>query len=88
MHYLAGILFEWRGELNDAFISYRKAAEAYERYEVEYGVSQPSSLKRDLLSTANALSFAEEYDHYLKKYGDSYIAPEMDGEVRGTDPDP
>ena len=76
MHYLAGMLFEWQGERNDAFISYRKADEAYERYAEQYGVSHPSSLKTDLLRTAKALGFAEEYEHYLKKYGDSYDKPE------------
>jgi len=72
MQYLAGMLFEWQGELNDAFISYRKAEEAYEKYEREYGVPQPSSLKGDLLRTARALGFSEEYEHYLKKYSNSY----------------
>lgn len=80
MHYLAGILFEWQGERNDAFISYRKAAEAYERYEQEYGIPQPSSLKSDLLRTASALGFAEEYEQYLRKYGDSHDQPEIDRE--------
>lgn len=80
MHYLAGLLFEWQGELNDAFISYRKAAESYERYEKEYGIPQPSSLKSDLLRAASALRFEEEYDYYLKKYGDSYVKPETDEE--------
>ncbi len=81
MQYLAGMLFEWQGERNDAFISYRKAEEAYERYAEQYGTSQPSSLKSDLLRTANALGFAEEYEYYLKKYGDSYDKPEISGEV-------
>ena len=30
--YLSGILYETRGELNDAFIAYRKALDAYEAY--------------------------------------------------------
>ncbi len=81
MQYLTGILFEWQGELNDAFISYRKAAEAYEKYEQEYGVSQPASLKDDLLRTANALGFEEEYEHYLKKFGSSYKPADSNGEV-------
>ncbi|MFC1715946.1 COG3014 family protein [Candidatus Poribacteria bacterium] len=81
MHYLAGILFEWQGERNDAFISYRKAEEAYGRYQQEYGLLQPLSLKNDLLRTASALGFSEEYDYYLKKYGDSYNEPELNGET-------
>ena len=81
MQYLSGILFEWEGELNDAFISYRKAEEAYEKYEREYGVPQPSSLKGDLLRTAKALGFSEEYEHYLKKYASSYDETDSDREL-------
>ncbi len=80
MHYLAGILFEWQGEINDAFISYRKAEESYERYEKEYGIPHPSSLKSDLLRAASALRFEEEYNYYLEKYGDSYVKPATDEE--------
>jgi len=81
MQYLAGILFEWQGERNDALISYRKAEEAYEKYAEHYGVSQPSSLKSDLLRTTNNLGFAEEYERYLEKYGDSF---DMSKTVEGT----
>ncbi len=81
MHYLAGTLFEWQGEINDAFISYRKAAESYERYQQEYGIPYPVSLKSDLLRTADTLGFAAEYDHYLKKYGVSYDKPEIGQEA-------
>jgi hypothetical protein len=81
MQYLAGILFEWQGELNDAFISYRKAEEAYEKYEREYGVPQPPSLKGDLLRTAKALGFSEEYEHYREKYAGSYQLTDSDEET-------
>lgn len=81
MQYLAGILFEWQGELNDAFISYRKAEEAYEKYNREYGLPQPVFLKSDLLRTAKALGFEEEYEHYVKKYGDSYYPTSSDSEL-------
>lgn len=76
MNYLAGMLFEWQGERNDAFISYRKAEEAYEKYAEVYSISPPSSLSNDLIRTANDLGFAEEYEQYLRKYGDSYIESE------------
>jgi len=72
MQYLTGALYEWQGELNNAFISYRKAEEAYDVYEKEYGVPKPPSLKVNLLKSARKLGFAEEYEHYLKKFGSSY----------------
>jgi len=78
MQYLAGMLFEWQGELNDAFISYRKAEEAYGKYKQEYGVPQPPSLKNDLLRTSKALGFMDEHERYLEKYGGSYDDTESD----------
>lgn len=68
MHYLAGSLFEWQGELNDAFISYRKAESAYEKYMREYNVSPPSTLKYDLIRISKKLRFSEEYEYYKDKY--------------------
>jgi hypothetical protein len=44
-------------------------------------VSQPLSLKNDLLRTAKYLGFTEEYEHYLKKYGDSHVPVDSDREV-------
>jgi hypothetical protein len=72
MQYLAGMLFEWQGEVNDAFISYRKAEEAYGKYKQEYGVPHPPSLENDLLRTSKALGFMDEHERYLEKYGGSY----------------
>jgi hypothetical protein len=81
MQYLAGMLFEWQGEINDAFISYRKAEAAYEKYKQEYGVPQPPSLKNDLLRTSKALGFMDEHERYLKKYGGSYDETESEGQT-------
>lgn len=72
MQYLAGVLFEWQGEFNDAFISYRTSEKAYEKYEKEYGIPQPSTLKNDLLRLSKALDFTEEHEYYLKKYNTTY----------------
>jgi hypothetical protein len=72
IQYIAGIIFEWQGELNNALVSYRKAEAAYEKYQKEYGISQPASLITDLLRTANDLGFAEEYEYYKQKYGESF----------------
>lgn len=64
MRYVAGALYESAGETNDAFISYRKAFEAYDVYEREYGTRAPSSLPDDLVRTARRLGFSEEADQY------------------------
>ena len=63
--YVAGALYEDAGELNDAFISYKLAYEAYEIYEMEYGIPAPSFLLDDLVRTATAMSFTEEIERYV-----------------------
>ena len=69
IQYLTGILYEWQGELNDAFISYRQAEEAYQVYASEFGIKPPSELKNALLRLSEALGFSQEHEHYLQKYG-------------------
>ena len=62
--YLAGALYESGAEINDAFISYRKAHEAYEKYARAYGTKAPSFLLNDLVRMAKLLSFTDEYEKY------------------------
>lgn len=56
-HYLSGLVHEAGDELNDAFISYRKALSGYEEYEHFYGVEIPRILIKDLLYSSYALGF-------------------------------
>ena len=61
IRFLMGVLYEADGEVNDAFISYRKAEEIYSRdYANNYGVSAPNLLIENLLSTGKELGFTEE----------------------------
>ena len=69
--YLSGILYEAKEEVNDAFISYRKADEAYGDYRKNYGTPMPPPLPNDLLRTTAALGFTEEHEHYLKQFPDT-----------------
>jgi uncharacterized protein len=64
IRYLMGALYESRGEINDAFISYRKAHEVYAVYQREYGTPAPSFLLDDLVRTATMLGFADEAGQY------------------------
>jgi hypothetical protein len=66
--YLSGILYEAKGELNDAFISYRKAHQAYGDYRKNYGTPMPPMLPADLLRVTEALRFTEEHQDYLKQF--------------------
>ena len=72
IRYIAGVLYEHGGEINDAFISYRKAYEAYQTYRKEYGTSTPSFLLDDLVRTATLLSFPEEAAAYKAAGGRAF----------------
>ena len=77
-HYLAGLIQEAGGEINDAFISYVQAYKAYKEYEKMFGMGVPDELKRDILRLALRLGFRDKYDYFLKKFGEEY-APEETG---------
>jgi uncharacterized protein len=62
--YLSGILYESTGEINDAFIAYQKAHEAYALYESTFGTPEPPFLLNDLVRTARMLAFTEEAERY------------------------
>ena len=62
--YLSGILYEAKGELNDAFIAYRKAYETYQDYRKYYKTALPPPLPRDLLRVTEALNLREEHAFY------------------------
>lgn len=69
---LMGILYEASGtssDLNDAFISYRKALEAYESdYRSHYGLEPPQLLKENLLAAAEGMGKGE-FQKYRRKFG-------------------
>lgn len=72
VRYIAGALYESAGEINDAFISYQKAYEAYGTYAKEYGTQPPGFLLDDLVRTATLLSFTEEAERYCLLGGQAY----------------
>ncbi|MDY0091490.1 MAG: hypothetical protein RBT80_02200 [Candidatus Vecturithrix sp.] len=68
--YLSGILYDAMGEVNDAFIDYRNAYNAYrEDYQEYYGTPVPEQLKHDLLRTASALGFHDVLHEYQQTFG-------------------
>jgi hypothetical protein len=81
IRYIAGVLYENEGEINDAFISYRKSYEAYELYEKEYGTKAPAFLLDDLVRTAELLSFDDEAEKYKDIGG---RLPDVDGKHGGS----
>lgn len=77
--YFAGMLFEWAGETNDAFTSYRAAEQYYSAYGDSGGVKAPPDIGRRLVLLARQLNFTEEAELYENRYG----APDPSEEGRG-----
>jgi hypothetical protein len=71
IRFLMGLLYEASGEINDAFISYRKAEEIYRTdYRINYGVRPPDFLIEKLLCCAEALEFYAESAEIQRRYPD------------------
>lgn len=68
--YVSGILYEATGDLNNAFIAYRNAYEAYESMQGWSKMSSPPSLRSDLLRTAEALNLTTEFAEYRRAFPD------------------
>ena len=68
--YLSGILYEWAGDWNDAFIAYRWAERAYKQYEEALGIPFPQEVGESLVRLAGKLGFQEEFERYAAIYGE------------------
>lgn len=66
--YLTGILYESTGDVNNAFIAYRKAYETYESMRGWSRVGEPAQLQSDLLRTADALHLTSEFAAYERAF--------------------
>ncbi|MBS1743018.1 MAG: hypothetical protein JST81_08275 [Bacteroidetes bacterium] len=70
---LQGMIYEMAGDINNAFIAYRNAADVYLKAGGEYyGVTIPEQLKKDLLRTARAMGFGSEAERYAKIFNANY----------------
>jgi uncharacterized protein len=66
--YLSGILYESTGDVNNAFIAYRKAYEIYDATRAWSNTAVPSQLTKDLLRTAEAMHFTQELTEYQSAF--------------------
>ena len=57
IHYITGLIYEATGELNDAYVSYRNALDAYETYHEAFGLAAPEALVKDLRRVETALDY-------------------------------
>ncbi len=71
---LQGMVYEMAGDMNNAFISYRNAADIYLKADNNYyGVKMPQQLQLDLLRTATAMGFTGEGQRYEKLFNASFV---------------
>ena len=79
--HLSGMLFEATGEWNDAFISYKQAAEYYQNATEKTGVEMPDDIGNSLVRLARKLGFVDEFERYRRQYGEPPPRPENTGEL-------
>ncbi len=68
LRYVVGMLYEAGREINDAFISYRKALELYETRPMYDTLATPPDLPSSVLRTARRLGFRQEAREILEQY--------------------
>ena len=84
VHNFIGLLYEASGDINNAFIAYRNAYEAYATdYTSLFGLSVPLQLKKDLLRTAYENGFMDLFEQYKQEMSLSYdpTVSSQEGEV-------
>ncbi|RKU22608.1 hypothetical protein C6500_03650 [Candidatus Poribacteria bacterium] len=79
--YLSGVLFEATGEWNDAYISYKQAADYYRNAAEKTGVEMPEDIGRSLVRLARKLGFTDELERYQEQYGEFSVHPANTGEL-------
>ncbi len=67
--YLTGMIYEELGEWSDAMIAYRKAYEAYKKYQANFSLPVPPMLKLDLLRMSQREGLKDELSGYQKEFG-------------------
>ncbi len=72
--YITGIVYETTGDLNNAFVAYRKAYEEY-RQGRPWAKAIPSMLVTDLLRVTDALHLGTEHDEYRQAFPDQSWQP-------------
>jgi len=83
VRYLAGIIYEARGEWSDAMIAYRKAYEDYREHADLFGVPVPESLKRDLIRLADRMGLSDEAGNYREEFGIQETPSTQDLQAQG-----
>ena len=73
--YLTGVLYESTGDLNNAFIAYRKAYDIYDATKNWARTPMPPMLRADLLRTTDALHMTAEFEEYRRLFPNTQWVP-------------
>lgn len=68
--YLAGFAYEAIGELDNAYIDYKKSLKTYEKYQAVYGTAIPSFIKPAVLRVADALKYRDDIAEFEAAWGE------------------
>jgi len=80
--YLSGIIYETTGDINNAYISYKKAYEAYVDYQKMFEFNIPGQIEIDILRLAERLGFSEQFKTYSQMFNpDSYKTEDGNSEI-------
>jgi hypothetical protein len=80
--YLSALLYEANGELDAAFVDFKKATDAYEKYNKDFSVRRPASLLKNAERVANRLGgWAERDLRDRGGLGQARTIPEGSGEL-------
>ena len=66
--YVVGLLYDIAGDVNNAYVGYRKAEQVYEQGKTWTRVVFPEVLKQDLIRTAKRLGLHDDVRRYQKKF--------------------
>jgi hypothetical protein len=77
--YFSGLLYDWDGAVNDAFIAYRNAAVAFQQNHELLLVEIPPTLARDLERTGQRLGFQAELEQMRSTCPGVYAAAGLAG---------
>ena len=69
LRYFSGLLFEWGGEWNDAYVAYKQADIARKTAEIQFGAAAPPDLGVRLVRLARRLGFDDEAERWAAEYG-------------------
>ncbi len=80
--YLVGLLYDIAGDINNAYVGYRKAEQIYQENVGWTRVVLPDVLKRDLIRTADRLGLQAEAKQYQEAYPEVASQLSVDSEKK------